>query len=348
MDFGLFLEFPYRDDMSTEGQAFAESFRLIDAAEAAGVDSVWLAEYHFSPFSVLSSPITIASAIAARTQRIRIGLAVVLLPLFHPIHLAEDIATLDQISGGRVEFGIGRGTFPDTHDGFNSPFAESRERFDESLDIILKAWTSERFSYQGKYFQCADLCVRPKPVQTPHPPVRVGITSEVTFPLIGRMGYPIIINPSRVFALTELGPYIQQYRQAWYEAGHAGTPQVGLRIPLYVAETMERAYAEPKASALTAIRGLTDRVAHSAARRGTTGDWSAQATHLSQMSYEDWLRDKVVYGTPEVVVDRLQQLTEELQLTQIMYEINYGRQMPYELQLQNLHMIQQHVVGQVK
>jgi alkanesulfonate monooxygenase SsuD/methylene tetrahydromethanopterin reductase-like flavin-dependent oxidoreductase (luciferase family) len=348
MDFGLFLEFPYRDGMTTEREAFTECFRLVDAAEAAGVDSVWLAEYHFSPFSVLSSPITIASAIAARTQRIRIGLAVVLLPLFHPIHIAEDIATLDHISAGRVEFGIGRGTFPDTHDGFNSPFAESRERFDESLEIILKAWTTEQFSFQGKYFQCKDLCVRPKPVQTPHPPIRVGITSEVTFPLVGRMGYPIIINPSRVFALTELGPYIQQYRQAWYEAGHAGTPQVGLRIPLYVAETAAQAYAEPKASALTAMRGLSDRVARSASRHGTTGDWSAQATHLSHMSYEDWLRDKVVYGTPEVVVDRLQQLTEELGLTQILYEINYGRQIPYELQLKNLHMIQQHVVAQYK
>jgi hypothetical protein len=89
-------------------------------------------------------------------------------------------------------------------------------------------------------------------------------------------------------------------------------------------------------------------VGRSASRRGTTGDWSAQATHLSHMTYEDWLRDKVVYGTPGVVVDRLQQLTEELGLTQILYEINYGRQMPYELQLKNLHMIQQHVVAQYK
>ena len=136
MDFGLFIEFPYREGM-TEREAFAECFALVDAAEALGVNSVWLAEYHFSPISVLSSPITVASAIAARTQRIRIGLAVVLLPLAHPIHIAEDIATVDHISQGRVEFGVGRGTFPDTHDGFNSPFAESRERFDEYLEIIL-------------------------------------------------------------------------------------------------------------------------------------------------------------------------------------------------------------------
>jgi alkanesulfonate monooxygenase SsuD/methylene tetrahydromethanopterin reductase-like flavin-dependent oxidoreductase (luciferase family) len=347
MDFGVFIEFPCREGM-TEREAFTECFTLADEAEALGVDSVWLAEYHFSPISVLSSPITIASAIAARTQRIRIGLAVVLLPLGNPIHLAEDVATLDHISQGRVEFGVGRGTFPDTHDGFNSPYAESRERFDEYLEIILKAWTTERFSFTGKHYHCEDLYVRPKPLQTPHPPIRVGITSEVTFPLVGRMGFPIIINPSRVFALSELGPYIQQYRRAWHDAGHAGTPQVGLRVPLYVAETAERAYEEPKASTMMAVQGLGNRVAGSASRLGTTGDWSAEAEHLRGMTYDDWLRDKVVYGTPEVVLDRLQQLTEELDLTQILYEVNYGRQLPYELQLKNLQLINERVIPEFK
>src|SRR3989475_6311280 len=133
MDFGLFIEFPYREGM-TEREAFAECFALVDAAEALGVNSVWLAEYHFSPISVLSSPITIASAIAARTQRIRIGLAVVLLPLAHPIHIAEDITTLDHVSQGRAQFAVRRGTFPETHDAFNTPFAQRRERLDEYLE----------------------------------------------------------------------------------------------------------------------------------------------------------------------------------------------------------------------
>src|SRR5882672_2251804 len=120
MESGVFIEFPTPAGM-TDREAFAECFALVDAAEALGVNSVWLAEYHFSPISVLSSPITIASAIAARTQRTRIGLAVVLLPLAHPIHIAEDIATLDHISQGRVE-------------------------------IVVKAWTQERFSFTGKHY----------------------------------------------------------------------------------------------------------------------------------------------------------------------------------------------------
>ncbi|MGE3538883.1 MAG: LLM class flavin-dependent oxidoreductase [Candidatus Tectimicrobiota bacterium] len=346
MDCGLFVEFPYRDGL-TEQEAFAECFALVEEAEACGVASVWLAEYHFSPISVLASPITVASAIAARTKHLRIGLAVTLLPLGHPIRLAEEIATLDHISQGRVEFGVGRGTFPDTHDGYNSPFAESRERFDEYLEIILKAWTSERFSHTGKYYQCTDLYVRPKPLQRPYPPIRVGVTSAESFPWVGQKGLPIIINPSRVFTFSALGPHIERYRQAWYAAGHAGTPQVGLRVPLYVAETAEQAYHEPQASAMAAVRGLGERVAKSAPRPGTTGDWNAQAEQIQHMSYDDWLRDKVVFGTPDVVIQRLQQLRDELGLTQMLYEINLGRRLPYELQRKNLRLINEYVLPQI-
>jgi len=165
---------------------------------------------------------------------------------------------------------------------------------------------------------------------------------------VGRLGFPIIINPSRVFALSELAPYIKRYREAWHAAGHAGAPQVGLRVPLYVATTAERAYAEPRASTMAAMQGLGNRVADSASRVGTTGDWSAQAEHVRNMSYDDWLRDKVVYGTPEKVVDRLQQLRDELDLTQILYEVNHGRQLPYALQLENLKLINERVIPQLK
>ena len=141
MDFPLFLEFSRRGEM-TQRDAFEESFNLVDKAEELGVDSVWLAEYHFNiDRSVLSAPITVASAIAARTERMRIGLAVHILPLGNPIRIAEEVATLDHISHGRVEFGIGRGTFPNVHEGYNVPFHESRGRFDEFLEIIISAWT---------------------------------------------------------------------------------------------------------------------------------------------------------------------------------------------------------------
>ena len=113
MEFGLFLEFPALEDV-TDQEAFTEGFALVDEAERMGVDSLWLAEYHFSPFSVLSAPVTVATAIAARTKRARIGFGVLLLPLSNPVRIAEEAATLDHISQGRLDFGIGRGTFQTT------------------------------------------------------------------------------------------------------------------------------------------------------------------------------------------------------------------------------------------
>ena len=347
MDFGLFMEFPSREG-APQKAAFEESFALVDEAEALGVDSLWLAEYHFTASRVISAPVTVASAIAARTTRIRIGLAVLLLPLGNPVRMAEEAATLDHISDGRLEFGIGRGTFPNVHEGFQVPFADSRARFEEFLDIILKAWTMESFPFEGEYYSCHDLRVEPKPLQTPHPPIRVGITSEETFPIIGRMGYPILINPSRVFALSELEPSIQRYRRAWHEAGHEGEAQVGLRIPVYVAESAEQAYSEPKESATLFIRRLGDRVAVSAAHVGTTGDWQAEAERILSMDYEDWLRDKVVYGTPEAVAERLGQLGEELGLSQIILDVNLGNQIPYELQVNCLRLLTEKVIPQFK
>ena len=347
MDFGLFLEFPCPEG-GTERDAFREAFELVDKAEEQGVDSVWLAEYHFNPGRVLASPVTISSAIAARTHRIRIGLAVLLLPLGNPIHIAEDVATLDHISEGRLDFGIGRGTFPNVHEGFNTPFSESRPRFDESLEIILKAWTNESFSFTGEYYSYQDLTVTPKPYQTPHPPVHVGITSAETFPIIGTMGYSILINPSRVFSLSELKPYIQEYRQAWKEAGHQGEGKVGLRIPIYVAESAEQAYSEPKESALLSMDRLGNRVAEYAEYGAETQGWQAQADRIQAMDYDDWLRDKVAYGTPGAVVERLGGLQEELGLDQVMFEVNFGSLIPHERQLQCLKLFTEEVIPQFK
>lgn len=342
MELGLFLEFPVRDG-SSENQAFKESFALVDQAEELGVPSVWLAEYHFNPARVLSSPITISAAIAARTQRIRLGTAVLLLPLANPVRVAEEIATLDQISDGRVEFGIGRGTFPNVHEGFGVPFAESRGRFEESIEIILKSWTADPFSFHGEHFTINELSVNPKPCQSPHPPIRVGVTSAESFPIIGRMGYHILINPSRVFTLSELKPSIAQYRQAWQDAGHPGGGKVGLRIPVYLSEDPRKAYDEPRDSALFSMGRLSDRVASYAGHAGTLGDWGAQAQRVRDMSYDDWLRDKVAYGVPEAVAEKLNALTQELGLDQVMFEINFGNLIPLENQSNSLRLMMEQV-----
>ncbi len=343
MHTGLFLEFPALDDV-TDQQAFQQGFRVAEEAERLGVESVWLAEYHFIPFSVLSSPVMVATAIAGRTERLRIGLGVLLLPLGNPIRIAEEIATLDHICQGRLDFGVGRGTFPEHHDAFLSPYPESRGRFEEYLEIILKAWTTEQFSFEGEHYKCYDLAVRPKPYQKPHPPVRIGVTSAETFPIIGRMGYPLFVNPSRVFALDDLAGHVNAYQKAWQDAGHPGKGSIGIRLPVYLADTEEKAYEEPRESTLTSMQGIGQRVAASADRVGTTGNWQAESDRILAMTYDDWLRDKVVFGTPESVLARLLQLTEDLQLSHIVFEHNLGRRIPHALQMNSVRLLMDKVV----
>ena len=342
MELGLFLEFPVREG-SSENEAFKESFALVDQAEELGVHSVWMAEYHFNPGRVLASPVTILSAIAARTRHIRLGTAVLLLPLANPVRVAEEIATLDQISDGRVEFGIGRGTFPNVHEGFGVPFEESRGRFEEGMEIIFKAWTTDTFSFEGEYYNLPEMSVNPKPFQSPHPPIRVGVTSAESFPILGRMGYNILINPSRVFNLPELKPSIREYREAWKAAGHEGEGKVGLRIPVYLSHDAQKAHEEPMDSALFSMGRLSDRVGSYAGRLGTLGDWGAQAERVRQMTYDDWVRDKVAYGTPEAVTEKLNSLGEELGLDQVMFEINFGNQIPLKNQANSLRLMMEEV-----
>ncbi len=167
MEFGMFHQFPAVPGCG-DAVSFAEGFAQIEAAEALGLDVMWLAELHFDPErSVLSAPLSIASAIAARTRRIRIGIAVQVLPLCHPLRLAEEAATVDQISGGRLIFGVGRSGLPRTYEDYGVSYAESRERFVEVLDILERAWAEPPVSYDGKFYKFHNIRVTPKPYQKP-------------------------------------------------------------------------------------------------------------------------------------------------------------------------------------
>jgi len=120
---------------------------------------------------------------------------VTLLPLHNPVKIAEEAAIVDLLSNGRLEFGVGRGTAPLHYEGYAVPMEESRERFDEALDFIIGAWTSEPFSFEGQYFQARELKLTPRPIQSPYPPIRIAANSPDTFPFAGRRGMPIFATP---------------------------------------------------------------------------------------------------------------------------------------------------------
>jgi alkanesulfonate monooxygenase SsuD/methylene tetrahydromethanopterin reductase-like flavin-dependent oxidoreductase (luciferase family) len=220
MNFGMFTDFHVRANRS-QAEAFDESFRQVEEAEKLGIDSIWLSEHHFSPErSVLASPLVIASSIATRTKRVRIGLAVQVLPLTNPLRIAEEAATVDHISKGRFDFGVGRSGLTKYYQGYNVPYVESRSRFLEALDIITQAWTQEQFSYTGDHFNFHNVTVVPKPYQKPYPPIRVALASAETFSLVGRMGHAVFVSANT--PIPQLQERLAMYRQARQEAGHSG------------------------------------------------------------------------------------------------------------------------------
>ena len=226
MEVGVYHEFHCRPDQ-TQAAAFEEALDQIEAADRWGLDAIWLAEIHQQARrSVMSAPMTVASAIAARTKRIKIGTGVQVLPLCHPLRLAEETATVDQISHGRLLFGVGRSGNPRSYNAYGVPYSESRERFLETLDIVKKAWTQERFSYEGKYWHFDNASAVPQPFQKPFPPIRVAAASEETFPSLGEAGYPIFVAV-RSGSLSGLAPDLAAYRQA-YKAGRPSRPWRGL------------------------------------------------------------------------------------------------------------------------
>src|SRR5262249_8465339 len=220
MRFGLFCQAPEAAGRS-HAERLSEMFDLITFGESLGFDVAWLAEIHFgAAFSLLSTPLMAVPLIAQRTRRIRIGTAVTLLPLHHPLHCAEQAAMADVLSGGRLEFGIGRGSIPTQFHGFRVPLAENRARFDEALDIIRLAWTGERFSYDGPFHKIENLAVTPRPVQVPHPPIRVAVHSAESFAHIGDLGLPIYSGTTTT-PLPQLREFMALYRAHLSAGGHS-------------------------------------------------------------------------------------------------------------------------------
>ena len=164
-------------------------------AEGLGFHSTFVVEHHFTGFGQVSASLNLLTWVAARTSTLRLGTAVVVLPWHNPVLVAEQVATLDLLSGGRVDFGIGKGYRQAEFDGFCIPIAEATERFDEAIEIIRKAWTSNgRFSHHGKRWHYDDVVVEPEPLQRPHPPLWLAAGSHDSVRRAAREGYNLLLD----------------------------------------------------------------------------------------------------------------------------------------------------------
>lgn len=345
MEIGVFHEFPSLVGRS-DAEAFQEAFAIVDAAEEWGLDVIWLAELHFDPSrSVLSAPLCIASAIAARTRRIGIGIGVQVLPLCSPLRIAEEAATVDQISRGRLIFGVGRSGVAKTYESYGIAYAESRERFTETLEIIQMAWAGAAISHTGKHFSFQDVTVTPRPFQPSGPPIRIAATSPDTFVTIGQQGKPIFLAVRHEDA-RDLAPNVHAYRDAWRAAGHPGQGAVYLRCPGYLAATAEAARAEAEASLMRYYRAQGALLSDSAARAGVdqADKRMRTAERLNTITYEEALRGTVLIGTPDDVAERIKALRDDLGLDGVLLEINCGGKVPHQKEKEALRLLCQEVM----
>ncbi len=337
MKFGLHYQLPCHDGQSAV-QRYRDTIEQAAHAEALGFESVWPVEQHFdTDLSILSAPLLMLAAVAERTRTLRLGIAIILLPLSHPVRMAEEIATLDVISNGRAEFGIGRGSLPEHFSGFGISQSENRDRFLEGLDIILKAWSNEQLSYHGQFFDIEDLSVVPKPVQQPHPPIRVAANSPETFELMGQMGIPIFAA-AQVNPFLKIKEYLPIYREARAAAGHPdrGGEDVTILVPTYVANTRAQVRQEMEPSIMRWLQSAAARYTS----RLQAGMQAAPERYerIRSMTWERAGQVMGVFDTPEACVDRLHQLQEDFNTDRFITWFNQGGLVPHAQVMRSMEL----------
>jgi len=261
----------------------------VELAEQLGLDGFWFTEHHFVQYGgTVPNPANMISAAAARTSRIRLGSCISILPLHHPLQVAEDYAMADLISGGRLEFGIGLGNTERDYVVLQLDRAQSRRRYQEGADLIVKAWANPCFSHDGEFWQMNDVELHPRPVQRPHPPIWVAGTSEEGLSWAGRKGYHIMTVAHPHTPETQRAG-VAAWRQASAECGHEGRHcQHHARI--FVGENRQQA-RETAEAAITRYDG-TSSVAHQRPRQ-----------ILANQPGYDWpgmeRTGRNIYGTPD-------------------------------------------------
>ncbi|MCW2946532.1 MAG: luciferase family protein [Actinoallomurus sp.] len=240
MKFSTFHLF-HRFEGQTAKEVYDYQIEVAELCEELGFDGIWVAEHHFRDYGVIPNIFTLLSNLAARTERLRLGTGIVVLPLHNPVHVAEEAAMVDLLSGGRLEMGVGRGYQSVEFESFGIDLGEARARFDEALDIIIGLWTQENFHFQGTFYGTGnELTLTPRPLQSPHPPLHVAAVSPETVELYAARGLPILADPAATFKK------LARAAETWYRTADAngidtGSTELVASRSVYVAPTVEQA-----------------------------------------------------------------------------------------------------------
>jgi alkanesulfonate monooxygenase SsuD/methylene tetrahydromethanopterin reductase-like flavin-dependent oxidoreductase (luciferase family) len=335
MKFGVF------DHMDRGPLPLAEQYenrlKLIEAYDRAGFFCYHLAEHHATPLGMAPSPAVYLSAVAQRSKRMRIGTLVYILSLQNPLRAYEDICMLDQLSGGRLELGIGRGVSPIEIEYYGVNPEESRARYQEALAVLMQGFASDSISFHGKHFRFDDTPVEIKPLQRPHPPLWLGIGSAEGIPHAVNNKINMVCNgqSTQVRALTD------RYREEWDKAGHAAKdiPIIGMNRHIVVADT--------EAEALKVARP-----AYAAWFRSLILLWERKGVPLPLVGYtadydEAVRRGFIMVGSPKMVRQMIDAQVAGCGINYLMCRLAFG-DLPFECSLRSVDLLTRDVMPSVK
>jgi alkanesulfonate monooxygenase SsuD/methylene tetrahydromethanopterin reductase-like flavin-dependent oxidoreductase (luciferase family) len=309
INFGTFLLMQSPSARPSQ-EIYSRALDIAQAAEALGFGNIWLAEHHFSTYGYLARPAQLATYIAAKTERLRVGTAVIVVPLHHPLIVAEEIATLDLLAGGRVDIGLGRGYQHYEFERLGLELDTSRQRWEESVDVILKAFSGEPFSYDGKLFKIPETSIFPQPVQKPHPPIWVTAQSPESIEATVRRGFNVLTGGFGV-PIERMAEFRKLFDRLVLEHTPPQPLKVGVQRAVYVTDNVADARAAAEEARWNMRVTLSLRNHQEKVERGR-----AIAVPMPKEPDTDDLLDRfLVIGTPDTCVRQLKRIQELVGIT---------------------------------
>ncbi len=309
LHFGTFLLLQ-SPSAAPSAEVYARGIEMAQAAEALGFRNVWLAEHHFSTYGYLSRPVQLATHIAARTTRLRVGTAVIVVPLHHPLVVAEEIATLDLLAGGRVDIGLGRGYQRYEFERLGLDLDSGRGRWEEAVDVILQALEGRPFTYEGKFFRIPETTIFPHPVQRPRPPIWITAQSPESLEAAVRRGFHVLTGGFGV-PLERLAEFRRLFDRHVAELGPAHPPAVGVQRAVYVTESAADARAAAEEARWNMRVTLSLRHGYERVEEGHAIPVPAP----SEPDVDDLLDRFLVIGTPDTCIRQIGKIRDQVGIT---------------------------------
>ena len=334
MKFSAFLLFHRPDRNKSIKEVYDYNIRVAELLEELGFDGAWVSEHHFRDYGTVPSLFTMLGYLAGRTENLRLGTGVVVLPLHNPIHVAEQAAQLDVMSNGRVDLGLGRGYQSIEFDGHGMDLSEARDRFDEGLDLMLGLFNNETYRHEGKFYKSGDAELSPRPIQDPHPPIYVAAVSPETVERYAARGLPILADPAAPFKK------VHQAADTWHriaaENGHdAANTDLVVSRSVWLADSVEQAKADQARfeASFDRARIFNEKSAPIDSKTGETAKgfefWEGRYLKGGEVGNDFRWEQLEVIGDPKRVIGQVAML-QEFGFNHLMCDFGSTRHVPFE------------------